>query len=704
MQSGDSYIAEETVVVVHQEKTGIIPIAQQPVAIVNVSIHPTAGPKQPHTLSTLNYAGSSVSVRKPQAANLGLLCHWPPCSLKETHAARFHHPLPTVLKEPSWKTMPSFTSDLLHGSLDGIKLSKHHIVHNYLKVPAGIVVVLAILYGVNEIIILTTINFPASVTCMLVLYLALIVSTMTLGKNRTNWIIGLVKIPGDFCLKWINIFFTPAFVTLPLSDWISAKEALTIAAVFVIGYIVQTVVVAYFTIALQKVLGQQRKSDVTRAEELGDLNRNTALNGDSTAVGSSGLAGADDDESYESRRGSLATLQLQRMKTFEAVPHEIADEIARGDEDSIEMRYRDEHEASSNDIASARASDEIVQIHLTTNAKNQTISVPGRAAKPKGHLHNSYDPFTRLQGTWNRLFCERALLKQSRPTPLLSRREWIAQFVHKRFDLLVYFGVFITSLPIYYAVGYEMPLQLMDCGVHLLYRKFLHPVLCSVGLSWLFFFIFAIIKGQNFLDSLREYKTGVTYLRLFNHRNSTSPPGAGDVFATLMDVSIVSLSMPMYTYRMDLKRHFLALLPPILLMTFGCFFVYPPMCYHLGISSQRSIGFAGRSVTLALGTPFVQALDGSIPLMAVTTVISGIIGALTCQWFFKFLRIRDDDYVTRGITLGVNCGAIATAHLLTIDPRAAAMSSLSFVLFGTFMVILASINPLAHLIKGWVGL
>ena len=84
----------------------------------SVSIHPTAGPKQPHTLSTLNYAGSSVSVRKPQAANLGLLCHWPPCSLKETHAARFHHPLPTVLKEPSWKTMPSFTSDLLHGSLD----------------------------------------------------------------------------------------------------------------------------------------------------------------------------------------------------------------------------------------------------------------------------------------------------------------------------------------------------------------------------------------------------------------------------------------------------------------------------------------------------------------------------------------------------------------------------------------------------------
>ena len=37
----------------------------------SVSIHPTAGPKQPHTLSTLNYAGSSVSVRKAPSCEPG---------------------------------------------------------------------------------------------------------------------------------------------------------------------------------------------------------------------------------------------------------------------------------------------------------------------------------------------------------------------------------------------------------------------------------------------------------------------------------------------------------------------------------------------------------------------------------------------------------------------------------------------------------
>lgn len=35
-----------------------------------------------------------------------------------------------------------------------------------------------------------------------------------------------------------------------------------------------------------------------------------------------------------------------------------------------------------------------------------------------------------------------------------------------------------------------------------------------------------------------------------------------------------------------------------------------------------------------------------------------------------------DDYVTRGVTLGGNSSAIATALLLRSDPRAAAMSSM----------------------------
>lgn len=63
-----------------------------------------------------------------------------------------------------------------------------------------------------------------------------------------------------------------------------------------------------------------------------------------------------------------------------------------------------------------------------------------------------------------------------------------------------------------------------------------------------------------------------------------------------------------------------------------------------------------------------------------------------------------DDYVTRGVTLGANSSAIATALLLQTDPRAAALSSLSMSLFGTITVLLTAVPPIRDVVKAMVGL
>lgn len=63
-----------------------------------------------------------------------------------------------------------------------------------------------------------------------------------------------------------------------------------------------------------------------------------------------------------------------------------------------------------------------------------------------------------------------------------------------------------------------------------------------------------------------------------------------------------------------------------------------------------------------------------------------------------------DDYVTRGVTLGGNSSAIATALLLLSDPRAAALSSLSMSLFGIITVVLTSVPPIVTAIRSLVGL
>ncbi|CCH46924.1 Holin-like protein cidB [Wickerhamomyces ciferrii] len=640
--------------------------------------------------------------------------------------------------------------DVYHGVKLGLKLSQKHILDSYLKVPFGILVILGILYGVNEVIILTTINFPSSVACMLLLYIFLISSQKILGDRKTKKIVKFIEIPGGFSLRWINIFFTPAFITLPLSSWISAKEALTIAAVFLFGYFTATVIIAYFTIGLQKILKTTRRSNVERAEELHLMEDDeddhkeserqlNPSNANSTAIlGSSTSPPPNDDRNSSNNssiRGSIDSINslnsiemVDRMKSpLNANPELIVQDIPRGDENSIEEQYRKSLNLSkqasrlshittnnnNNNVSDDVDSDEVIKVELQTNKDKHTLEFPSLPS-PVAQLKRPNNPGILASFKNRKLFCQRSILEQSNILET-DKKLIIAQFLNKNFDFFILGILFIVSLPIYFIKNYPMFLHLSIAVATFIFmlqvpppkfKKFLHPVLCSVGLSWFWFYIFSLIKNENFLDTLKLYKTSRNYLKLFNHKENNQWPGAGDVFSTLMDVSIVSLSIPMYTYRNDLKRHFWALLPPIFLMSFGCFFIYPPLCYKLGISSERSLGFAGRSITLALGTPFVQALDGSVPLMAVCTVVSGIVGALTGQFIFgkKVLRIREDDYVTRGITLGINCGAIATAQLLTIDPRAAAMSSLTFVLFGTMMVIMASITPLAKLVQNWVEL
>lgn len=58
---------------------------------------------------------------------------------------------------------------------------------------------------------------------------------------------------------------------------------------------------------------------------------------------------------------------------------------------------------------------------------------------------------------------------------------------------------------------------------------------------------------------LEQYRTHTAYiLYYFGPRNNLPPPGAGDLLAAVLDVSIVALAIPMFNYRAELKRHVLS--------------------------------------------------------------------------------------------------------------------------------------------------
>lgn len=202
--------------------------------------------------------------------------------------------------------------------------------------------------------------------------------------------------------------------------------------------------------------------------------------------------------------------------------------------------------------------------------------------------------------------------------PLTRPQRWAA-FINLNFDRLTYTIIFLfISLPIYYTTGYAMPAQLAfnvlayftALALPPRWRQFLHPVLVSSGITILGIWVLGLIRGSSLTDTLDSYKTGTNYLDLWHGKHNLLLPGAGDVFSSVLDASIVALALPMFSYRQELKRHFFAIVIPNVTISIGSLFGYPALCYAIGISSQRSLAFASRSLTLALATPATKNLGG----------------------------------------------------------------------------------------------
>ncbi|KAI0148548.1 hypothetical protein GGR57DRAFT_233858 [Xylariaceae sp. FL1272] len=146
--------------------------------------------------------------------------------------------------------------------------SRDRLVISWVYVPVGVLAILSACFGVDKLLTIGSISFPASVACLIILFLGLLLLEQCIGEHRARRIVSIIDIPGGWSLRWINIFFTPSFVLLPLSPPIGGIEVLKIIAVFVIGFFVMMISATYITRGLQVLFGTSKRAMVERAEEL----------------------------------------------------------------------------------------------------------------------------------------------------------------------------------------------------------------------------------------------------------------------------------------------------------------------------------------------------------------------------------------------------------------------------------------------------
>jgi putative effector of murein hydrolase len=211
-----------------------------------------------------------------------------------------------------------------------------------------------------------------------------------------------------------------------------------------------------------------------------------------------------------------------------------------------------------------------------------------------------------------------------------------------------------VGIPLYYSTGYAMPLHLTinvlayfaASSLPSRWKTYLHPVLVSSLITVLVIWAFAATAGSSLTSALHQYRTGAKYIQLWRQASRPSGqaallPGAGDMFSTLLDASITALALPMFQHRRELRTHWAALIIPNVSISIASLFAYPPLCYAIGITAQRSLAFASRSLTLALATPATENLGGDVNTAAALAIISGILGVVSGPWFLRLLGIPE---------------------------------------------------------------
>ncbi|KAK9709927.1 hypothetical protein K7432_008728 [Basidiobolus ranarum] len=373
------------------------------------------------------------------------------------------------------------------------------------------------------------------------------------------------------------------------------------------------------------------------------------------------------------------------IRGFQSIKRRIFQSHDRPTENHVESHGPESKEASVIDLADVDSLDD-----PTLNEKN-SVSPGNESFSSKGN--RSFDGQIEL-------------------SEIPAKTSKLMRCLETYSNTIIYLVLFVPSFIAYLVTGQTLPVQLTlnvlsfyaALAVPFKIRRFLHPIITCSALMILFIYLLALMKGQGLHQGLAAFSTGTRYLVLFDPSRTGSVPqlGAGDVLYSLLDGSIVSLSFNMFKYRKELRDHAFEMIPTIVILSVSSLFLYPLVAGAIHITPPRALSFAGRAVTTPLAINIETVLGGDVGMTVVFVILTGIIGAVCGPWFLRCLGVDSKDYVAVGVSMGCNAHAISTAALLEVDLKAAAISSLSFVLFGTVIVILVAIPTITNVIQGFV--
>lgn len=214
----------------------------------------------------------------------------------------------------------------------------------------------------------------------------------------------------------------------------------------------------------------------------------------------------------------------------------------------------------------------------------------------------------------------------------------------------------------------------------------------GAGITLLFYEVGLLIKGRFKLAILNPLLIAaicvIVLLRCLGVEYVDYNEGAKYIYY-LLTPATVALAVPLYEQLELLKRNLAAVLSAILAGTLAALGSITLLCRIFSLEHSLACSFLPKSITTAIGMGLSQELGGVTALTVAAIAITGVLGNICAEGFFKLIRVKEP--IARGLALGTASHAIGTSRALEMGQVEGAMSSLSIAVAGLLTVALAPI-------------
>lgn len=157
----------------------------------------------------------------------------------------------------------------------------------------------------------------------------------------------------------------------------------------------------------------------------------------------------------------------------------------------------------------------------------------------------------------------------------------------------------------------------------------------------------------------------------------------------LLGPSVVALALRLYDNIEIVKKNLAAILAAVITgSAVGILGVWA-LGRFMGCDSMFIKSLEAKSVTTPIAMEITAVAGGSTSLIAISVVLTGVIGAVLGPSFLKLLKITDP--VAKGVAMGCSAHGIGTGRAIELGAVEGAVSGLCIVLMGVATSILVPV-------------